>query len=350
MADRADGPVFVGVDVGGTKIGLNAIREDRTPVSPTWIEVPAHSHRGPNDTVKQIGVGVRALLDQFKLPPDRVAGLGIDSPGPADIDGRIQRSANLRPAWEDFHLREQVQKSLAADFGRTFPVTYENDCNAAALWESFTGDPAGTEVMALLAPGTGLGGGIVIGGRLLRGARGMGGELGHIEIVHPPFVPGAPPGGCGCGQQHCTEAYASMAALIKLLPAALADPKWKDHPLQKVHGEDVWRKRAYQVRGLAAQGDELCLALFDWQSQAIGRLCRQVADSIDPHRIVIGGGFIEGGVLLTERILRIVRETFRQLAFKKHGDEVSIVAAAAGDQAGCLGAALSAWQSAHGTR
>lgn len=347
MADAAAGPVYVGVDVGGTKIGLNAIREDRSPVSPSWIEVPSLSHLGPMDTVRQIVVGVRTFLDQQKVPAGRVAGLGIDSPGPADKNGRIQRSANMHPAWEDFELREEVQKSLAESFGKTFPVTYENDCNAAALWESHTGNPEGTEVMALLAPGTGLGGGIVIEGRLLRGARGMGAELGHVEIAHPPFCPGAPTGGCGCGQDHCTEAYASMAALMKLLPAALQQPQWKNHPLNDVQGDDVWRKRAYQVRGLAAKGDLLCRAIFDWQSEAIGKLCRQVADTVDPHRIVIGGGFIEGGEELTMRIMGVVRATFRRLAFPKHGAEVSIVTAAAGDQAGCLGAALSAWQSAH---
>jgi hypothetical protein len=81
----------------------------------------------------------------------------------------------------------------AAAVGRAIPVVYENDCNAAALWESFVGDPTGSEVMFLLAPGTGLGGGIVINGRLLRGARGMGAELGHVDIVHPPFVPGWQP-------------------------------------------------------------------------------------------------------------------------------------------------------------
>jgi glucokinase len=306
--------------------------------------VPAHSHLGPEQTVGQIVAGVRAYLEKVKLPSDAVAGVGIDSPGPADINGKIQRSANMHPAWEDFQLRERAQQALAAAFGRPIPVSYENDCNAAALWESFTGNPEGTEIMALLAPGTGLGGGVVIHGHLLRGTRGMGGELGHIEIVHPPFVPGVEPEGCGCGQKHCTEAYASMAALIKLLPAALALPKWTSHSLHEVQGDDVWRKRAYQVRGLAAKGDELCLALFDWQSQALGRLCRQIADTIDPDRIVIGGGFIEGGKELTERILRIIRETFRKLSFKKHGETVRIEVAAAGDLAGCLGAALSAWQ------
>ena len=229
-----------------------------------------------------------------------------------------------------------MRQTLSRAFGREIPVEYENDCNAAALWESFIGCHGGSEVMALLAPGTGLGGGIVIEGRLLRGARGMGGELGHVEIVHPPFIAGVEVPPCGCGQRYCAEAYASMATLIRVLPAALGQPRWSDHPLQKVEGPDVWRKRAFQVRGLAAKGDELCQSLFDWQSAAIGRLCRQVADTIDPHRIVIGGGFIEGGQQLTDRVMGIIRTTFKELAFKKHAREVVIETAASGDQAGCL--------------
>src|SRR6185503_20949914 len=107
----------------------------------------------------------------------------------------------------------------------------------------------------------------------------------------------------------------------------------------QIHGENPWKRRALEVRPLAANGDPLCLALFDWQSQALGKLCRQVADTIDPDRIVIGGGFIEGGQTLTERILRITRETFAKLAFPKHAKEVRIETAKSSDHAGCLGAA-----------
>jgi len=198
-----------------------------------------------------------------------------------------------------------------------------------------------------MAPGTGLGGGIVIHGRLLRGSRGMGAELGHVEIVHPWFNPGQDVPGCGCGQKYCAEAYASMAALMKILPRALASEQWKNHPLNDVTagpGEDVWRKRAYQVRGLAAKGDPLCQAIFDWQCLAVAKLCRQVANTIDPDRLVIGGGFIEGGKELTDRIMNNIRAAFKPLAFKQHAAEVRIETARAGDQAGCLGAALSAWQ------
>ncbi len=344
----ATSAVFLGVDVGGTKIGLNGIDAQRRPISPAWIEVPSNSHIVPRATVQQIVVGVKTFIEQRGIAADRVAAVGLDSPGPADISGKIEKSANMHPDWEGFELRANVEAALADAMGRRVPVTYENDCNAAALWESFIGNPAGTEVMALLAPGTGLGGGIVINGRLLRGARGMGAELGHVEIVHAPFVPGVEQPPCGCGQKYCAEAYASLAGMSRLLPAALALAKYANHPLQKIEGEDVWRKRAYQMRGLAAKGDELALAIFDWQSEAIGKLCRQVADTIDPTRIVIGGGFIEGGADLTARIMDKIRTTFAALSFKKHAAEVVFEVAKAADQAGCLGASLSAWQHVEG--
>lgn len=341
--------VYVGLDIGGTKIGVNAVDADRKPVTPKWVEVEARSHVGPRATVEQIVVGLRKFLDHAGLAMDAVAGVGLDSPGPADRNGRIEKSANMAPEWEGFQLREAAQSAVTVAAGRELHVSYENDVNAAALWESFVGCPQGTEVMAMLAPGTGLGGGIVIDGRLLRGARGMAGELGHLEVVHRPFVEGFEPQ-CGCGQTYCTEAYVSLAALKRLLPVAMAQPRYKDHPLWKLtvpDGEDVWRRRAFEVRGLAGRGDELCRSIFEWQAEAVGKLCRQVSNTIDPHRIVIGGGFIEGTAELTERVMNIIRATFRKLGFKKHAEEVVIETAKWADQAGCLGAALSAWEYAN---
>jgi predicted NBD/HSP70 family sugar kinase len=337
--------IVVGVDVGATKVGINAIDADRKPVSPHWSQVPARTEEGPRATVEQIVAGVRLFLDENNLPISSITAVGLDSPGPADNNGVIQPSANMKHAeWAGFKLRDAVAKALSKGLAHEVEVVYENDGNAAAFWESFIADPDGEEVMAMLAPGTGLGGGIVINGRLLRGARGMAAELGHIEIVHPPFTPGSEHPACGCGQRFCAESYVSVAGLQKALPAALARPEYSSHPLLQIDNmENLWKRRALEVRPLAARGDALCLALFDWQAEALGKLCRQVADSIDPDRIVIGGGFIEGGKQLTDRILKRTRETFQGMAFAKHAKGVRIETAKAADQAGCLGAALSAW-------
>ena len=338
--------IYVGVDVGATKIGINAVDASREPVSANWSQVPARTEDGPRATVRQIVEGIRLFLDDNNLSVSAITAVGLDSPGPADNDGVIQPSANMKhPEWAQFPLRRSVETAVTEALSHEVNVTYENDGNAAAFWESFIGDPDGNEVMAMLAPGTGLGGGIVINGRLLRGARGMAAELGHVEIVHPAFVENAPHQPCGCGQHFCAESFVSVAALGKALQAALALPKFQGHPLHQIGGDNPWKRRALEVRPLAAKGDELCLALFDWQADALGKLCRQVADTIDPDRIVIGGGFIEGGAMLTDRILNITRESFARLAFPKHAREVKIETAKSSDQAGCLGAALSAWTS-----
>lgn len=345
----AAGRVYIGVDIGGTKIAVNGIDASRQRLAADWLELPSHGDKGPLATVGQIVAGMKAFMEREGITADQVAAVGLDSPGPADINGRIEKTANMHADWEGFQLRDNAERELTQALGHEVRVSYENDCNAAALWESHIGNPEGTEVMALLAPGTGLGGGIVVHGRLLRGARGMGAELGHVEIVHPPFAEGWEPK-CGCGQTYCAEAYASMAALGKILRIVLPQDQYRNHPLNQVTGadeEETWKKRAYGVRGLAAQGDELCLSIFDWQSRAIGRLARQVVDTIDPDRIVIGGGFIEGGKELTDRIMRTIQEEFRKLAFKKHAAEVRFEVARSADQAGCLGAALSAWQFAN---
>src|SRR6476660_9065100 len=104
--------VFIGVDIGGTKIGVNGIDANRKPLSATWIEVPSNSHIGPMATVAQIAVGLKAFRDRHGFSIDQVAGLGVDSPGPADNNGRIERSANMHPDWEGFQLREYTQEAV----------------------------------------------------------------------------------------------------------------------------------------------------------------------------------------------------------------------------------------------
>src|SRR5262249_8500562 len=133
--------VFIGLDIGGTKIGVNGIDESRKPISPQWVEVEAHSNVGPDATVQQIVLGLKQFLDKNGISLDSVTAIGVDSPGPADLDGKVQRSANMHPAWEGFQLRLRAQSAISQAAGRGIHVSYENDCNAAALWESYVGNP-----------------------------------------------------------------------------------------------------------------------------------------------------------------------------------------------------------------
>ena len=140
-----------------------------------------------------------------------------------------------------------------------------------------------------------------------------------------------------------TETGTECLCVISVLPCLGVECRAELLPIRKL----PCAHRRPKAAGLAAKGDELCQAIFDWQSVAVGKLCRQVTDTIDPDRIVIGGGFIEGGPELTGRILKIVQDTFKKLSFKKHANEVKFEVARSGDQAGCLGAAVSAWQFAN---
>src|SRR5204862_998812 len=212
---------------------------------------------------------------------------GLDTPGPATIDGVLGHSPNLRhPDWDDFPIRAALEERL----GR--PVIYANDGNAAGFWEyhRLFGDDDDRIVAAAIL-GTGLGGALVWGGEVLVGARGYGGEFGHIRLpTHELLDDGEVPR-CGCGQLGCAEAYVSVSALDNLLRRALARPENRHHPLQTL--PDVGRDRALRLLGLAQKGDALAQQLFDRQADALGLLFVQLANCCDPDALIIGGGITE---------------------------------------------------------
>ncbi|MCO6429711.1 MAG: ROK family protein [Deltaproteobacteria bacterium] len=336
---------YLGVDMGGTKVAAHGIDLEGKPLECDWRVVDALVSEGPRRTVSQMIVALQAVMDAAGIGWDDVAAVGLDTPGPADIDGTLHYSANLhsQPEWQGFGIRAALETAIGDLIGRPMQVTYDNDGNAAAHWEAHLLDPKGEKIVVLLAPGTGIGGGVVVHGDLLRGARGMAAELGHIRIPHNPFLKGMGILQCGCGKLGCAEAYASKAALENnLLPQILRRPEYADHPLQSIPDP---AKRAYEVRTLAGNGDSLCRKLFLYQAERLGELGVQVANVLDPSVIVIGGGFIEGTPELTEAVMERIRDSFKREAFAKHGDPalgVEIVTASSGDRAGALGAALSA--------
>jgi glucokinase len=174
---------------------------------------------------------------------------------------------------------------------------------------------------------------------VLTGARGYGGEFGHIRIDARELAGGEVPP-CGCGQRGCAEAYASVAALDRFLRQALARPEHRAHPLQAI--PDVGRERALRLLALAQQegGDALAQDLFDRQADALGLLFVQVANSCDPDVFIIGGGITESSPAFRARYLERVRTTFRRGAFPLVAEEARIEYAGDQDMAGCRGAAL----------
>ncbi len=268
----------VGVDVGGTKIAAGIVDEKGHVVARDRTDSPATD---PAAIVHAIAELVRSLVD-----PAEVEAVGVCAAGFVDKQrSMVVFAPNL--AWRDEPLRARLSEELS------LPVVVENDANAAA-WGEFTfGAGEDVEDLLMLTVGTGVGGGVVIDGELLRGGFGMGAEVGHIRMV---------PGGvrCGCGNLGCLESYGSGSALVRVA-RELAPSHPEAAPLLERAGASE-RITGPLITQLAQEGDRFCVdrlaELGDWLGQGVATLTAV----LDPNVVVVGGGVSQAGELLLEPI------------------------------------------------
>jgi glucokinase len=327
--------LYVGLDMGGTDIKATVSDGDGNILVDSSDKVLSLAADGPQRTVEQLAAAGAQVLAKVGAGWDQVLWVGLDTPGPASLDGVIGRSPNLKhPDWNGFPIRAAFEQHLRR------PVIYANDGNAAAYWEyhRLFGDDE-NKILAAAILGTGLGGALIWGGEVLTGARGYGGEFGHIRLpTHELVAAGDEVPRCGCGQRGCAEAFASVAALDWALRVELARPEHAQHPLRAI--PDEGRARALRLLRLAQDGDALAQALFDRQADALGLLFVQVANTCDPDVFLIGGGITDSTEAFRARYLERVRQTFRQRAFPLVAAEAVIEYAGDQDMAGSRGAAL----------
>jgi glucokinase len=306
----------IGVDIGGTKIAAGVVDAegrilDRKRV-PTPTAVAEIDHR--------IAEVVSALIGS-STSADRVP-VGVAAAGFVDEHRRLVRFApNI--AWREYPLAANLVELLK------MPVVVENDANAAAWAEFRFGGGVEINDMVMLTVGTGLGGGIVLDGELVRGAYGIGGELGHVRMV-PEGRP------CGCGQRGCWEQYASGRALLRGARAlAVEDPEAAHVLLQKAGG-DVGGLQGNMVTEAALEGDPAAVGLFAELGHWLGEGIAAVANIMDPAVVVIGGGVADAGDLLLDPA-RAAFET--HLSGGHNRPHLQIRAARLGNDAGIIGAA-----------
>lgn len=333
--------LYVGVDMGGTDIKATVTNGDGEVLVATCDKVLSLAAEGPRRTVEQLALAADKVLAAAGGGWDKVVCVGLDTPGPASLDGVLGKSPNLKhPEWESFAIRHAFQERIRK------PVVYANDGNAAAYWEYyrlFRDDES--KIMAAAILGTGLGGALVWGAEVLAGARGYGAEFGHIRLpIHDLVSDGDVPT-CGCGKRACAESFVSVAALDHFLRSALKRKENQGHPLQRL--PDVGRDRALKLLGLAQRGDGLAQELFDRQADALGLLFVQLANAFDPDIFVIGGGLTESSEEFRSRYIGRVRATFEREAFPLVAREAVFEFAGDQDMAGCRGSALLARQHAH---
>ena len=336
----AESWAVVGLDNGGTANNATVLDSSGRFLVDRLVEVPSLVLEGPTVAVAALVNAFDNVLKQTAIPRELVRAVGLDSPGPASADGVISsRGATnfgAHPDWPGFDFRGALEHDLG------IPVVYHNDGNAAALYahhEHFGAEaPARSSIAAIV--GTGLGGGVVVAGQVVRGATGTAGELGHVHIPMDGLLEeGQALPACNCGFDGDAESVASLTGIEKnLLPYWLT--RFPDHELGRV---EPIGKAARLLRGYGENGDPMALKIFGQQAMAIGRLFTVAANFIDPDAYFLGGGVVEAAPHFREWFMDRIREHTILRAEQRRVTSLALVRHL--DMAGARGAALAALQS-----
>ena len=262
----------IGVDLGGTNLRIAAVDEHGKIIDK--ITTGTEVSRKRDDVIFEMCTAIQELATKFRTSAGHLAGIGIGVPGIIEMQtGMLRQSPNL-PGWEDYPVREEIERRLGTR------VVLENDANAAALGEKWLGAASNVDDMCMLTLGTGVGGGIVLQGRIWHGMSGMAGELGHIQID-----PDGPP--CGCGSQGCLEQFASATAVKRMAVEAIANGSAPELGRAMNEEPEFSSKVVYQM---AIQGDEPAKRIF-WQvGNALGVAMADLINIFNLPMFVIGGG------------------------------------------------------------
>jgi glucokinase len=323
-----------GIDLGGTAVNYTILGEDEQFKIEGLCEHPSRSKEGPDVCLKQIEDGFAIALDKVGLSTADIGAIGLDTPGPASAAGVLSAKGStnfVHADWAGFDIRKGVEDRLQKQ------TVYLNDGNAGALWghfEVFGASTKETSVSAII--GTGLGGGIIIGGNVVKGRKGFGGELGHVLIPYQGIagIEGIDPK-CNCGRTGDLESLCSLTAITRtILPYFLA--KQPGHELASM---DIVQA-AKLVRGMAVKGDALCREVFRVQAHALGLFFDEMINTFDPDMLFIGGGALEAGVEFQQWFIGEVRKGMP--GQREEQADIPIQVMPNGDTAGSRGAAVEA--------
>jgi glucokinase len=280
--------VVAGVDLGATAINFTLMNEQEQFLIEGLCEYPARCREGPEVCLQQIEDGLKIAAEKAGVLLADVAFVGLDTPGPGSAGGVLSARGStnfVHSDWAGFDIRENLANRLGK------PVTYLNDGNAGALWGHFAifgASNRATSISAII--GTGLGGGVIIDGNVVKGRKGFGGELGHVLIPYQSIlgISGLKPK-CNCGRTGDLESLCSLTAIEKsFLPLFLA--RHPDHELGKI---GHLHQAAKLVRGLAENSDPMCKEIFRVQAHALGLFFDEMVNTFDPDALIVGGGALE---------------------------------------------------------
>jgi predicted NBD/HSP70 family sugar kinase len=327
--------VVVGLDNGGTCNNATVLDATGRFLVDHLVENPSLVLDGPESAVEQLAQAFTDILAMTSTPLTLVRAVGLDTPGPASAAGVISSKGATNFAqvsWHGFDIRGALETRIG------LPVVYNNDANAAALYAHHRhfGATAMERSSVAAIVGTGLGGGVVESGKVVSGAAGMAGELGHVQIpLHGVLEEGQPIPQCNCGFEGDVESIASLTGIKNnLLPYWLT--RFPDHPLAR----EPIGKAAKLLRAYGEKDDPLALAVFGQQARAIGKLFTIAANFTDPAAYFLGGGVVEAAPAFRQWFLNVVREHTQLRREQKEAATFALVPDL--DMAGARGAAVAA--------
>lgn len=278
-----------GVDIGGTTIKMGFF-ETNGKLIDKW-EIKTNTTNGGTYILSDIAKAIDNKLAQEAISKDEIQGIGVGVPGPVRENGVVNRCVNL--GWGVLNVAEELTALTGV------LVRVGNDANVAALGELWQGGAKGCRDAVMVTLGTGVGGGIIIDGRIVAGFHGAGGEIGHIT-VNPDEIEA-----CNCGQYGCLEQYTSATGIVRMAKRKLAksDDKSALRKYEPLTAKDVFDE--------AKAGDELALELVDELGEILGSALSNLACVVNPETIVIGGGVSKAGAILIDTI----QEHFKETAF-----------------------------------
>ncbi len=303
----------IGIDLGGTNIAVGLVDENYKIVARD--SVPTQIGRDYDEIVKDMGEVSNKLLKDNNISLDEIKYVGIGAPGVLDNEKGIATD-NSNFHWENYPIREKLQKYIDK------PVYLGNDANVAAWAEYIGGCGKGAKNFLMLTLGTGVGGGIILNGKLHSGSHNIGAEIGHTT-----FKAGGNP--CGCGNKGCVEAYCSATALIKMAEKDV--DKYPESVIAKAE-----KINARVVVDAAREGDEYGVKLFNEYTSNLAQVLASMVNFLDPDIIALGGGVANAGEFLLEPVRK---EMVKYITFASMMD-TKVLKAEMGNDAGIIGAAL----------
>lgn len=302
-----------GVDVGGTTVKMGLF-ETSGKLIDKW-EIKTNTDNGGENILADICEAMDAKLGEKEISVDDVEGVGIGLPGPITADGTVIQCVNL--GWGTFNVVEKLSEMYHG-----IKVMAGNDANVAALGEAWQGGGKEFDSLVMITLGTGVGGGIILNGKILTGCTGGAGEIGHMHVAYDEEDY------CNCGRKGCLEQKTSATGIVKEAKRYMAKT---DAPTKMRDFEDITAK---DVLDLAKEGDEGALAVVEEMSTYLGIAMGHIAAVVNPEAFIIGGGVSKAGDFLIDA----VKVKYHESCFKPCGD-AAIRLATLGNDAGIYGAA-----------